>query len=197
MANLWLMQLTETHKYLATLFNTNIKEDQILEWLMARVTMLIPQNGNIERPKNYRPVICLPVCVKAVLLYGWETWLVTSEIRRKIQTFDNRCLRYILRIWWPSIISNKDLWRVTGQADINLEIRKRKCRWIGHTLRKEEGEIPKAALRWNPQVSRKRGRPKNSWRRSVMKEAGRSWNELRFLAADRQKWKELIDNLCS
>ena len=29
------------------------------------------------------------------------------------------------------------------------------------------------------------------------KEWGRSWNELRFLAADRQKWKELIDNLCS
>jgi hypothetical protein len=26
---------------------------------------------------------------------------------------------------------------------------------------------------------------------------GRSWNELRFLVADRQKWKELIDNLCS
>ena len=25
---------------------------------------------------------------------------------------------------------------------------------------------------------------------------GRSWNELRFLAADRQKWKGLIDNLC-
>jgi len=38
---------------------------------------------------------------------------------------------------------------------------------------------------------------KNSWRRSVIKEAGRSWNELRFLAADRQKWKRLIDNLCS
>jgi len=26
---------------------------------------------------------------------------------------------------------------------------------------------------------------------------GRSWNELRFLAVDRQKWKGLIDNLCS
>jgi len=48
-----------------------------------------------------------------------------------------------------------------------------------------------------PQGNRKRGRPRNSWRRSVMKEAGRSWNELRFLAADRQKWKGLIDNLCS
>jgi ribosomal 50S subunit-associated protein YjgA (DUF615 family) len=75
--------------------------------------------------------------------------------------------------------------------------KKRKFRWIGHTLRKEDREIPKAALLWNPQGNRKRLRPRNSWRRSVIKEAGRSWNELRSLAADRQKWKGLIDNLCS
>ena len=136
-------------------------------------------------------------CVKSVLLYRCETWLVTKEIQRKIQTFVNRCLRYILRIWWPNIISNKDLWKVTGQEDINLEIRKRKFRWICHTLRKEDGETPKAALLWNPQGNRKTGRPRNSWRRSVIKETGRSWNQLRFLAADRQKWKGLIDNLCS
>ena len=82
-------------------------------------------------------------CVKSVLLCRCETWLVTSEIRCKIQIFVNRCLRYILRIWWPNIISNKDLWRVTDQEDINLEIRKRKFRWISHTLRKEDGEISK------------------------------------------------------
>jgi len=34
--------------------------------------------------------------VKSVLFYGCETWLVTNEIQRKIQTFVNRCLRYIL-----------------------------------------------------------------------------------------------------
>ena len=53
-------------------------------------------------------------CVKSVLLYGCETWLVTNEIQRKIQTFVNRYLRYtsILRIWWPNIIFNKDLWKV-------------------------------------------------------------------------------------
>jgi hypothetical protein len=60
-----------------------------------------------------------------------------------------------------------------------------------------DGEILKVALLWNPQGSRKRGRPKKSWRISVIKEAGRSWNELRFLAADRHKWKELVDNLRS
>jgi hypothetical protein len=70
-----------------------------------------------------------------------------------------------------------------------FKIRKRKFRWIGHILtlnllttttvappsnaskwqmgfnsafkglRKEDGEVPKAALLWNPQGSRKRGRP--------------------------------------
>jgi hypothetical protein len=95
------------------------------------------------------------------------------------------------------IISNKSLWRASGQEDINLEIRKRKFRWIGHTLRKEDGEVPNAALLWNPEGSRKRGRLKTSWRRSVTKEVGRSWKELRFFEADRQKWKEFIDNLCS
>jgi hypothetical protein len=74
-------------------------------------------------------------------------------------------------------------------VDINLEIRKRKFRWISHTLGKEDGEVPKDALLCNPLGSRKRGRPNTSCRRSVTKEVGRSWNELWFLAADRQKWK--------
>jgi hypothetical protein len=120
-----------------------------------------------------------------------------NQIWHKIQTSVNQCLRYILRIRWPRTIPNKDLWKARGQEDVNLEIRKRKFGWICHTLRKDDGEIPKATLQWNPQGSRKRGRPKNSWRRLVNKEAVRSWNELRFLAADRQKWKELIDNLHS
>jgi hypothetical protein len=62
---------------------------------------------------------------------------------------------------------------------------------IGHGIkyhisprRKEDREIPKAVLFWNPQGKRKRGRPRNSWRRSVIKEAGRIWNELRFFGKD-------------
>jgi hypothetical protein len=56
-----------------------------------------------------------------------------------------------------------------GQEDINLEIRKRKFRWTGNKLRKEDGEITEAALLWNPQGSRKTGRPKNSWKRWLSK----------------------------
>jgi hypothetical protein len=72
------------------------------------------------------------VYVKSVLLYGFQTWLVTCEIQRKLQSFVNRCLRYIMKIRWPMVISNERLWEMTGQININKEIRKRKFGWIGH-----------------------------------------------------------------
>jgi hypothetical protein len=137
-------------------------------------------------------------CVKSVLLYGCETWFVSTEIQRKLQSFINQCLRYICRIRWPRVISNEKLWKESNQENVNMEIRRRKFRWIGHTLRKSDREPCKAALMWNPEGSRKRGRPRNSWRRSTLTEVGkRSWRELRPIARDRRKWKELVDNLCS
>ena len=54
--------------------------------------------------------------------------LVYGSIYERIDIDTYRCLRYILRIWWPNFISKKDLWKVTGEGVINLEIRKRKFR---------------------------------------------------------------------
>jgi hypothetical protein len=48
--------------------------------------------------------------VKAVLLYGCETWKVTNSITQKLQSFINRCLRRILNVRWPDVISNIMLW---------------------------------------------------------------------------------------
>jgi hypothetical protein len=102
------------------------------------------------------------VYVKSVLLYGCQTWLVTCEIQRKLQFFVNRCLRYVTTIRWRRVISNERLWEMTGQININKEIRKCKLGWTGHTLRKDDNEPCKAALQKNPQGTRGRGRPRNS-----------------------------------
>jgi hypothetical protein len=52
------------------------------------------------------PIFNCNTNVKAVLLYGSETWRVTNTITNKIQTFINKCLRHILSIRWPDKISN-------------------------------------------------------------------------------------------
>jgi hypothetical protein len=71
------------------------------------------------------------------------------------------------------VISNERLWEMTGQININKEIRKRKFDWIEHALHKDDSEPCKAALQWNPQGTRGKGRPRNSWRRTTLNKCGR------------------------
>ena len=108
--------------------------------------------------------------VKSVLLYGSETWRLTEKIITQLQTFTNRRLRYILGVWWPKKISNEELWQRTQQERIEVTIRRRKWRWIGHTLRKPAINITRLSLEWNPQGVRRKGRPKKSWRRTIQQE---------------------------
>jgi hypothetical protein len=44
--------------------------------------------------------------VKSVLLYGCETWKLTKTIIHQLQVLVNRCIRRILKIFWPVQISN-------------------------------------------------------------------------------------------
>jgi hypothetical protein len=59
----------------------------------------------------------------------------------KLRSFVNRCLRRILNIRRPDTISNNSLREITKQEQIDIQIKKRKWRWIGHTLRKPAGAI--------------------------------------------------------
>jgi len=73
-----------------------------------------------------------------------------------------------LRILWPDQITNKELWKFTKQPRIDLQIRKCKWGWLGHTLRKPPDDIARQALDWNPQGKRGSGRPRNKWQRMLL-----------------------------
>ena len=60
-----------------------------------------------------------------------------------------------MNIKWTDKITNEERWRITKEKRIEIQIKKRKWNWIGHTLRKEAGAIEKTALDWNPQWCRK------------------------------------------
>ena len=92
---------------------------------------------------------------KSVLLYACETWKNTNQIKRRLQTFMNKCLRRILNIKWTDKITNEELRRITKKKPIEIQIKRRKWKWVGHTLRKEAAAIEKTALDWNPQGYRR------------------------------------------
>ena len=138
--------------------------------------------------------------VKSVLLYGCETWLMTEKLRARLQTFVNKCLRKVLRIFWPDWITNRDLWSTTNQVPIDEEIRQRKWRWLSHTMRKDHHSITRQSLRWNPAGRRSRGRPKKTWRRTVeeeMKHADLSWGQVSTIAQNRVRWRATVAAVCA
>ena len=108
--------------------------------------------------------------VKSVLMYGSECWRITMGDIRKCEAFQNRCLRRILRIYWPNKISNQQLRERTNTQTIEESIKIRRWRYIGHVLRKGSEDDTKIAMTWTPEAKRKRGGPKETWRRTAEKE---------------------------
>ena len=90
-----------------------------------------------------------------------------------IQTFINKCLCQILQLKWHYRVPNTELWNRANWAPMSIQIRHRKWKWVGHTLRKDPSNVTRQALDWNPQGKTKQGRPKQTWRRSTMDELKR------------------------
>ena len=137
--------------------------------------------------------------VKAVPLYGCETWKNSRNITAKLQVFFNKYLRKMLRIFWPDQKTNKELSKCTKQPRIDLQIRKCKWGWLDHTLRRPPNVIARQALEWNPQGKRGRGRLRNTWR-TVLEEAkgvNKTWAEIKTDAKNRVRWRILVEALCS
>ena len=97
-----------------------------------------------------------------ILLYGAECWKLTT----RIETFQNKCLRKILGMFWPRRISNEELHQRTNEElhqrtneelhqrtnakFLTQTVKKRKRRWLWHVCRMPLDALPRIALRWTP-----------------------------------------------
>jgi hypothetical protein len=81
------------------------------------------KNSNISRKTKLR---IFSSNVKAVLLYGAETWKSNTVSRRKLQTFINRCVRKILNIHWLEKIRTEELLELTGEESVETQIKRPK-----------------------------------------------------------------------
>ena len=103
-------------------------------------------------------------------------------------------------IFVTRVTRNADLWERVGQEPVAKQILRRKWGWIGHTLRKPAPSTTPQALTWNPQVKRKRGRPRNSWRQDTeaeLKQQATNWSGMTTAAQNRVRWRVVVDGVCS
>jgi hypothetical protein len=67
----------------------------------------------IKIPKKRTP--------QTVIIDG--VWKVAKTKTSKVQVFVNRCLRKILNIHWPKVISNEEIYRRAEETEIYIKIR--------------------------------------------------------------------------
>ena len=88
--------------------------------------------------------------VRAVLLYSTETWPIRAQDLRRLQVFDNRCLRTIARIGWSRRIRNevirKQVLGDTFGRTIKECIERNQLRWLSHVLRMPDHRLPNKTL---------------------------------------------------
>ena len=103
-----------------------------------------------------------------VLLYGCETWTLTSTLRSRLNSFCTISLRRILGYRWSDFVSNDRLLRETGFRYATCIVRERQLRLLGHVSR-FTGSDPAHKALFVASVGgiRPVGRPRTSWLQQV------------------------------
>ena len=103
----------------------------------------------------------------SVLLYGAETWTLTSSDEQALDVFERKILRKIYgpfcdraewRIRW-----NQELYDIYDDIDVVKRIKIR-LRWLGHVARMDSSNPVRKVFESEPGVGcRRQGRPPQRW----------------------------------
>ena len=131
-----------------------------------------------------------------IFLYACETWTLTTELQRRIQLLELRCLRKILGISYKDRITNEHVRKTIIKhmglyEDLLATVKRRKLKWYGHLTRSDSQT--KVILQGTVEGQRIRGMPKKRWIDNIAERTGKSFAETSSHGTHRQEWRELTD----
>ena len=133
--------------------------------------------------------------VITIFLYACETWTLTAELQRRIQSLEFRCFRKILGISYKDRVTNEHVRKtiiehiIGPYEDLLATVRRRKLKWYGHVTRSYC--LTKVILQGTVESSRRRDRPKKSWIDNIAEGTGKSLTETQAMTHHQQEWREL------
>ena len=110
-----------------------------------------------------------------------------NQTRKKLDASSHKSLRRLFKIYWPMQVTNEEIRARAGLETISKQVTRRRWTWLGHVLRMDHYSYPQIALTWVPEGKRKRGRPRETWRRTIERELKE--NRLGTWAAAAPLWR--------
>ena len=132
--------------------------------------------------------------VWSTLLYGCETWTITTRHMTKLQSFEMWAYRKMIKIAWREKKTNQEVLTLADeQIYIILTITKRKITYFGHMIRRNN--IHRLLLEGPLEWKRSRGRPRTEWMTNITEWTGMRYEDLVRLVQDRETWKIMTANI--
>jgi len=100
-------------------------------------------------------------------------------------------VRWMCNVKVKDKIPSKELRERLGLDDIIFILQKNGLRWYGHVLRNEDTHWVKKCMEYEMEGSRRRGRPKRTWKEVVQKDC-QAHNLNKEDAIHGGRWKKLI-----
>ncbi|CAM1310307.1 Uncharacterised protein r2_g2061 [Pycnogonum litorale] len=128
--------------------------------------------------------------VESVLVYGSVSWILTTQMEKKIDGAYTRMLRSALNRSWKDHPTNKELYG--NIPPISKSIKQQRMRFVGHCWRSKE-ELIGDVLLWKPSYGKQSaGRPKKTYIDQMMDDTGCRLEELPNAMEDRERWKKRV-----
>ena len=191
------LETVKSFRYLGSIITDEGSKPEILARIAqttAALTRLKPlwNDRNITVSSKIRLMRSL---VMSIFLYASETWTLSADLQKRIQTMEMRCFWKILHISYKDHVTNEAVRNKIKQAigpydDLLTTVKKRKLKWYGHVSR--SSGLEKTILQGTVRGGRRRGRQKKRWEDNIKEWTGMEFADSQRAVENRETWRELV-----